>query len=116
MVRPLRVVVVDDEPLSRLALRSALERPDVVVVGEAADGAEALTLVARLHPDVVVLDVRMPVLDGPSAAREIARQWPEVAVLLCSSDAQSDLPAPLPAPFVAKELVTADLVRSARDA
>jgi DNA-binding NarL/FixJ family response regulator len=62
---PLTVVLVDDEPIVRQGLRTILEsEPDIAVVGEAADGAEALALVRRLRPLVVCMDVRMPGIDG----------------------------------------------------
>ena len=61
----IRIVVADDEPLARQRIRSLLEdRPDVVIVGEARDGAEAVDLILRERPDVVFLDVKMPELDG----------------------------------------------------
>jgi DNA-binding NarL/FixJ family response regulator len=112
--RALRVVVVDDQLPFRIALRRVLQRAtDVDVVAEGADGAEAIDLVERLSPDVVVLDVRMPGTDGPTAARVIADRWPEVTVVLCSSHARDDLPDDLAAPYVPKELLTADVLQRA---
>jgi DNA-binding NarL/FixJ family response regulator len=112
--RALRVVVVDDQLPFRIALRRVLQRAtDVDVVAEGADGAEAIDLVDTLHPDVVVLDVRMPGTDGPTAARVIADRWPEVTVVLCSSHARDDLPADLAAPYVPKEMLTADVLQRA---
>jgi DNA-binding NarL/FixJ family response regulator len=68
----IRVVVADDQPLIRTGLRVLLDDdPGTQLVGEAADGAEALRLVRELRPDVVLLDIRMPVLDGLSALRAI---------------------------------------------
>jgi two-component system response regulator AlgR len=70
---PLRVLVVDDEPPARDRLRRLLaEVPGVAVVGEAGHGLEALELCGRLDPDVVLLDVRMPGMDGIEAARHLA--------------------------------------------
>ena len=112
--RALRVVVVDDQLPFRIALRRVLQRAtDVDVVAEGADGAEAIDLVERLRPDVVVLDVRMPGTDGPTAARVIADRWPDVTVVLCSSHARDDLPDDLAAPYVPKELLTADVLQRA---
>ncbi len=67
-----RVVLADDQVLVRAGFRALLDaQPDVEVVGEAADGEEALRQVARLKPDVVLMDIRMPVLDGLAATRRI---------------------------------------------
>lgn len=68
----LRVVVAEDEALIRLDLREMLTDAGYTVVGEAGDGARALELVEQLHPDLVLLDVRMPVMDGITAAESIA--------------------------------------------
>jgi PleD family two-component response regulator len=61
---PIRVLIADDHPVVRDGLRHALAAPDVEVVGEAATGREALAAAHRLNPDILVLDIRMPVLDG----------------------------------------------------
>jgi DNA-binding NarL/FixJ family response regulator len=66
----IRVVIVDDEPLIRSGLRAIVDaEPDLTVVGEAADGAEVVPLVRRTGPDVVLMDVRMPAVDGIQATR-----------------------------------------------
>lgn len=71
---PVTVLLVDDEPLVRAGLRAVLEaQPDIEVVGEAADGASVVPLVRRLRPDVVAMDVRMPLLDGIEATRAVLR-------------------------------------------
>ena len=114
VTRALTVVVVDDQLPFRIAIRRVLQRAiDVDIVGEGSDGAEAIDLVDRLQPDVVVLDVRMPGMDGPTAARVIAERWPGVTIVLCSSHARDDLPTDLAAPFVPKELLTPDVLRRA---
>jgi DNA-binding NarL/FixJ family response regulator len=82
--RPIRVVLVDDEALVRAGLRMLLESADdLAVVGEADDGADAVDLVARARPDVVLMDVRMPRLDGLAATEAVRRvaDPPDVIVL-----------------------------------
>ncbi|AGS68144.1 response regulator [Streptomyces collinus] len=71
---PVTVLLVDDEPLVRAGLRAVLEaQPDIEVVGEAADGAAVIPLVRSLRPDVVAMDVRMPLMDGIEATRAVLR-------------------------------------------
>ncbi|MCC5033843.1 response regulator transcription factor [Streptomyces sp. WAC 00631] len=75
---PLTVLPVDDEPLVRAGLRAVLEaQPDIEVVGEAGDGAAVIPLIRRLRPDVVAMDVRMPLMDGIQATRAVLRTVPE---------------------------------------
>jgi DNA-binding NarL/FixJ family response regulator len=82
-----RVLIVDDFELVRAGLRMALETmPGLEIVGEAADGAAAVAEAERLRPDVVLMDVRMPQLDGIAATRRIAAlDWPPMRVLLLST-------------------------------
>ncbi|MFG3118385.1 response regulator [Streptomyces sp. NPDC048197] len=71
---PISVLLVDDEPLVRAGLRAVLEaQADIEVTGEAADGAAVVPLVRQLRPDVVAMDVRMPLLDGIEATRAVLR-------------------------------------------
>jgi DNA-binding NarL/FixJ family response regulator len=84
-----RVVVVDDEPMVCAHLRTILgSAPDIEVVDEAHDGAAGVTAVRRNHPDVVLMDLRMPVLDGIAAIEQIVRlASPPVVVVLTTFDA-----------------------------
>lgn len=79
------VLLVDDEELVRTGLRAILDaQPDLEVVGEAADGAEVMPLVRRLQPDVVLMDVRMPAIDGIQATRQLIgtmKEPPRVLVI-----------------------------------
>ena len=82
----LRVVVVDDHPVVRDGLRGMLDgQPDLTVVGEAGDGREAVTVVARERPDVVLMDLRMPVLDGVAAIARITADQPGVRILVLTT-------------------------------
>jgi DNA-binding NarL/FixJ family response regulator len=81
-----RVLLVDDQPLIRLGFRLVLEsEPDLEVVGEADDGVGALELAATLTPDVVVMDVRMPRMDGIEATQRISERLPDVRVLILTT-------------------------------
>jgi DNA-binding NarL/FixJ family response regulator len=85
-VNDLRVVVVDDHPVVRAGLRGLLEgSTGFAVVGEAADGREAIEVVAATEPDVVLLDLRMPVLDGAGDDRAAAPSHPAVRVLVLTT-------------------------------
>ena len=78
----IHVVLVDDQPLLRQGFRMILEdQPDIAVVGDAGDGAEAIRVVSAQRPDVVLMDVRMPVTDGITATRRIVAAHPDVRVL-----------------------------------
>ncbi|MEU4733335.1 MULTISPECIES: response regulator transcription factor [unclassified Streptomyces] len=82
----IRVLIADDQPLVRRGLALILSPdPEFEVVGEAEDGAQAVALAQRLRPDVVVMDIRMPVLDGVKATEELARTLPETRVLALST-------------------------------
>lgn len=86
MTEVIRVLLVDDQELIRIGFRLVLEaEEDIEVVGEAGDGAAAITAVGRLHPDVVLMDVRMPGTDGIAATTAIARDAPESRVLVLTT-------------------------------
>ena len=88
---PVTVLLVDDEPLVRAGLRAVLEaQPDIEVVGEAADGAAVIPLVRQLRPDVVAMDVRMPLLDGIEATRAVLRTVDEPPKILVITTFEND--------------------------
>ncbi len=90
---PIRLLIVDDHPVVRDGLRGMLAGdPDLEVVGEAADGAEALRLVGPLRPDVILMDLRMPGMGGAAAIRQLAQQGAEARVLVLTTyDSDSDV-------------------------
>ena len=80
---PARLLIVDDHDLMREATRFMLEgEPDVEVVGEAVNGRHALELCRQMRPDLVLMDVRMPEMDGLSATRAIKEELPAISILL----------------------------------
>jgi NarL family two-component system response regulator LiaR len=84
---PLRVIVADDDPIARRSIKQALAQPGIVVIAEAHDGREAVELCLHYKPDVVLMDVVMPVLDGIQATKRIIEQQPDqIVVILTSSD------------------------------
>ena len=88
---PIRVVVADDQAIIRDGLVTVLGLlPDVEVVGAAADGAEAVALAVSERPDVVLMDLRMPVLDGVGATERITQEAPGVAVLVLTTFADDE--------------------------
>ncbi|WP_432114619.1 response regulator [Streptomyces sp. S1] len=88
---PITVLLVDDEPLVRAGLRAVLEaQPDIEVVGEAADGAAVIPLVRQRRPDVVAMDVRMPLMDGIEATRAVLRTVREPPKILVVTTFEND--------------------------
>lgn len=82
----IRILLVDDQSLIRQGLRALLElEPDLEVVGEAENGHSAIALVETLHPDVVLLDIRMPLMDGVAVTREIGQRFSETKVLVLTT-------------------------------
>lgn len=83
MTQRVRVLIADDRPRSREGLRALLATsPNIEVIGEAENGKEAVRLVDDHCPDVVLMDVRMPIMDGLNATRCIKSRWPEVKVII----------------------------------
>ncbi|HEX5196810.1 MAG TPA: response regulator transcription factor [Gaiellales bacterium] len=92
MSEPITCLIVDDHEVVREGLRLSLSRSENIrVVGEAADGEAAVTLARRRKPNVVILDVRMPGMDGLAAAKEITSEIPETAVLMFTAFAERSL-------------------------
>jgi DNA-binding NarL/FixJ family response regulator len=82
----IRLLLVDDQLIIRQGLRSLLEaKPDLEVVGEAENGQQAIAQVETLRPDVVLMDVRMPVMDGVAATRQICQQFSQTKVLVLTT-------------------------------
>src|SRR5713101_3078546 len=79
---PIRIVLADNHVLVCQSLKSLLEREGMQVIGEAHDGQQAIGLIEKLHPDIAVMDIGMPVLNGLDAAREAHRTSPKTKVIL----------------------------------
>jgi DNA-binding NarL/FixJ family response regulator len=117
--RPIRVLLVDDQPLLRTGFRMVLgSEPDLTVVGEAGDGAEAVELARRLQPDVVLMDIRMPRLDGVEATRRIVEAaLPTRVLVLTTFDLDEYVVGALRAGasgFLTKDVPAEDLVDAIR--
>jgi response regulator NasT len=89
MQSPLRVIVIEDESLIRMDVVATLQEAGYEVIGEGADGEEAIRLATELEPDLVVMDIKMPKLDGISAAEKIAEL--KIPVVLLTAFSQADL-------------------------
>jgi DNA-binding NarL/FixJ family response regulator len=115
---PVRVLVVDDDPLVRTGLRLLLGGDDVAVTGEAGDGAEAVRQVEALAPDVVLMDIRMPGVDGLAATEAIrSRPDPPQVIVLTTFDADEHVMRALragAAGFLLKDTSPADLVAAVK--
>jgi DNA-binding NarL/FixJ family response regulator len=117
MTRQTRVLVADDRPHARKGLRAVLAlQPEIEIVGEAADGREAARLVETSRPDVVLMDARMPVMDGVAATRLIKARWPEIRVVVLTIHAacRADALAAGADAFVIKGCPAPDLLRAIR--
>lgn len=116
---PIRVLLVDDQPLLRMGFRLILEgEEDLEVVGEASDGAEAVRKVRELEPDVVLMDVRMPAMDGIEATRRITASPTNARIIILTTFdldeyAFSGLQAGASA-FLLKDAAPAELVQGVR--
>src|SRR3954451_3192112 len=81
----LRVIIADDDPFARRMIKDSLQRSGVVVIAEAQNGREAVELCLHYRPDVLLMDVVMPELDGIAATRRIVKEIPEQRVVLLTS-------------------------------
>ena len=116
----LRVMVVDDHALVRAAIRQAISAPDVEVVAEAATAEEALVLAPAIHPDILLLDIDLPGMDGVQLVRELAPRIPRTRiVMLTVSSADRDLVNAMrhgAVGYLTKDLTPDALLRSVRSA
>jgi DNA-binding NarL/FixJ family response regulator len=116
-----RVAIVDDHPVVRSGLRAMLQgEPDIEVVGDAAGGSQALELTARTHPDVVLMDLRMPDMDGVAATRQIRSQFGNVQILVLTTyDTDADIQRAIEAGalgYLLKDATRDELARAIRTA
>ncbi|BAU26255.1 LuxR family two component transcriptional regulator [Aneurinibacillus soli] len=89
MNKPIRILIADDQTLMREGLKTILElEDDIEVIGTPDDGKKAYEMVAKHHPDLVLMDVRMPVMDGIESTRLIKKQFPETVVLILTTFAE----------------------------
>ena len=92
MTQPITLLITDDHSIIREGLRLILETTDdIEVIGEAADGVEALRLVAEQQPDVLLMDLRMPGMDGLTAIEHLRRDYPQVAIVILTTYNEDDL-------------------------
>jgi DNA-binding NarL/FixJ family response regulator len=110
-----RLLIADDRVRTRRALRAVLAlQPGIELIGEAAGGEEALAEVERLRPDIVILDIRMPLVDGIAATKQIKTRWPKIRVIahsLAEELSEEALAAGADA-FVPKGALAGELLRA----
>ncbi len=113
---PARILLVDDHALVRQGLRSLLVQEGFSVVGEAADGLEAVEKIRALSPDIVVMDISMPAQNGLNVAREVHKCFPQVKVILLSQHTEdmyiADALEACVAAYVLKSQASSDLVHA----
>jgi DNA-binding NarL/FixJ family response regulator len=115
----IKILLVDDHAIVRQGLHSLLEKePDIEVVGEAEDGREALELVSKLMPDVVIMDITMPNLNGVDATRQITHEFPKVKVIALSMHSDRTFVVSMlkagASGYVLKECLSDELVEAIR--
>ena len=92
-LNPIRILICDDHPMIRVALRSMISmEPNMAVVGEATNGSESLLMFQKYHPDVILMDINMPVMDGLEAMVTILDEHPEARfIILTNFDSEEDI-------------------------
>jgi NarL family two-component system response regulator LiaR len=90
-LEPMRVIVADDDPFARRMIKDALQRADVIVIAEAHNGYEAVELCLHYRPDIMVMDIVMPEIDGIAATRRILKEIPEQRVVLLTSTDEEEM-------------------------
>jgi len=117
---PIRLLLADDHRMLREGLRRSMVEEGFDVVGEASDGEEAVAMVAELEPDVVLMDVTMPDVDGVEAARRVHRDHPDVRVVMLTMHADNDVIASAiragASGYLVKDCSTDEITQAVRDA
>jgi len=90
-MKPIRILLAEDQTLMRQGLRTLLElEPGMKVIGEAENGEAAVTQALQLNPDIILMDVQMPVKTGVEATAEICRRWPQARVIILTTFDRDD--------------------------
>jgi DNA-binding NarL/FixJ family response regulator len=121
MSPPIRILIADDHPVVRTGLQGMLAKhEEFVIVGEAENGEQALRLTGERHPDVVLMDLRMPVMDGVQATTQIRQQYPRVQILILTTyDSDRDIVSAIHAGaigYLLKDAPREDLYQAIRGA
>lgn len=82
---PIKIILVDDLSFMRDVIKNMVEKEDIIIIGEAGNGEEAVKLYTKLSPDVVLMDITMPVMDGLESLRQIKEYDPRAKVIMCSA-------------------------------
>jgi two-component system, NarL family, response regulator LiaR len=119
MSKTIQIIIADDHSIVRKGIRALLAtEPDIQVIGEAADGKEAVTMTQQLHPDVILMDLVMPKMDGIAATAQISASQPKSRILVLTSFAADDKVFPAikagALGYLLKDSSPEDLVRSIR--